>query len=326
MSTDIIFGQKRLLRKKKEIVLKKTAILIFIGCVCIFSACDAARLAARDKNQAATHGGGKISSADSERSGKTSSGETSVSANDVTGVYQSKDADHFNEFKIEDDGNDRLKVEFMGLYESRSETGMSKANTDQTDVLTATIEGNTAIVKIPGYPKCRYTLVFEGEELNVRRDGTIMDCNLGGQIAPEGVYRRVSGRTPVFGEWFEEEKSVPEAKSEKRSKNAQAAGTIRVRLAKGSNSATLSGEISNGREVFYVLEARKGQTLEFEVTEGGAGDDVVAEVFAADGENLTGEDYGAFWSGRLPRDGDYIVKVGTIETENTEFKVQITIR
>jgi hypothetical protein len=52
----------------------------------------------------------------------------------------------------------------------------------------------------------------------------------------------------------------------------------------------------------------------------------VAEVFAPDGTNLTGEDYGTFWRGRLPQSGDYKISVGTIETENTNFKIQIAIK
>lgn len=252
--------------------------------------------------------------------------ETPNQSNNVTGVYQSKDSNHFNEFKIEDRAGD-LKVEFMGLYEFKNEGGMAMANTDQTDVLPATLKGDTAIVKIPDYPKCRYTLVFAGEKLTVRRDGTIMDCNLGGQIAPEGVYRKVSGKTPVFGEWFEEKKDEPkDAKIENQIGNEQESAAKRIRFQPGSSEAVVSGKITNGAAVIYRLNARKGQTLEFRVLEGGKYNDVVAEVFAPDGTNLTGEDYGTFWRGELPQNGDYKISVGTIETENTNFKIQIAIK
>jgi hypothetical protein len=307
-------------------LMKKTAILLFISFIWAFSACNTANFAAGKNSTTAAHKTEKASAESLESTGEKSVEETPNQTNNVTGVYQSKDANHFNEFKIEDRAGD-LKVEFMGLYEFKNEGGMAMANTDQTDVLTASLKGDTAIVKIPDYPKCRYTLVFAGEKLTVRRDGTIMDCGLGGQIAPEGVYRRVSRKTPVFGEWFEEKKEeIKEAQSENQIENVEDQATKRVSFRQGSSEAVVSGKITNGAEVIYLVNARKGQTLEFRVLEGGENNDVVAEVFAPDGSNLTGEDYGTFWRGRLPQNGDYKISVGTIETENTNFKIQIAIK
>lgn len=312
---------------------KKTALLIFISFIWAFSAaCNVANFAAAGSksNQTIAHNTEKASSGSLETAGEESSDDTPKQSNNVTGVYQSKDASHFNEFKIIDRKGD-LKVEFMGLYEFKTEGGMAMANTDQTDVLTATLDGDTAIVEIPDYPKCRYTLRFAGEKLTVRRDGTIMDCNLGGQIAPEGVYRKVSSRTPVFGEWSEEktgeEKVVEETQSQNQSRNAENQTTAkRISFKPGSSEAIVSGKITNGAPVIYLVSARKGQTLEFRVLEGGENNDVVGEVFAPGGRNLTGEDYGTFWRGELPATGDYKISIGTIETENTNFKIQIAIK
>ncbi|HEX8367395.1 MAG TPA: hypothetical protein VF604_02420 [Pyrinomonadaceae bacterium] len=306
--------------------MNKTVLLIFISFIWAFSACSTANFAAGKNSRTVVNNTEKASAESLESNEEKSVEETPNQSNNVTGVYQSKDSNHFNEFKIEDRAGD-LKVEFMGLYEFKNEGGMAMANTDQTDVLPATLKGDTAIVKIPDYPKCRYTLVFAGEKLTVRRDGTIMDCNLGGQIAPEGVYRKVSGKTPVFGEWFEEKKDEPkDAKIENQIGNEQESAAKRIRFQPGSSEAVVSGKITNGAAVIYRLNARKGQTLEFRVLEGGKYNDVVAEVFAPDGTNLTGEDYGTFWRGELPQNGDYKISVGTIETENTNFKIQIAIK
>ncbi|HEY0051125.1 MAG TPA: hypothetical protein VGB68_17660 [Pyrinomonadaceae bacterium] len=307
--------------------MNKTVLLIFISFIWAFSACGAADFAAGKNSRTLSLNTGKASAESLESTAEKSvDEETENQSNNVTGVYQSKDANHFNEFKIEARGGD-LKVEFMGLYEFKTEGGMAMANTDQTDVLTATLKGDTAIVKIPDYPKCRYTLLFAGEKLTVRRDGTIMDCNLGGQIAPEGVYRKVSSKTPVFGEWFEEKKDqAKETPPENQNEAVQPATAKRIRFQPGSSEAVVSGKITNAGAVAYLVNARKGQTLEFRVLEGGKYNDVVAEVFAPDGANLTGEDYGTFWRGELPQSGDYKVSVGTIETENTNFKIQIAIK
>ena len=310
----------------EKILMKKTAVLIFISFVWAFSACSTANFAAGENSRTIAHNTEKASAESPESTEEKSAGETPNQSNNVTGVYQSKDANHFNEFKIADRAGD-LKVEFMGLYEFKNEGGMAMANTDQTDVLPATLKGDTAIVKIPDYPKCRYTLVFAGEKLTVRRDGTIMDCGLGGQIAPEGVYRKVSRQTPVFGEWFEEKTDDgKEAQSENQIENVREQTTKRVSFRQGSSEAVVSGKITSGAEVVYLVNARKGQTLEFRVLEGGANNDVVGEVFAPSGRNLTGEDYGTFWRGELPQSGDYKISVGTIETENTNFKIQIAIK
>ncbi|MDQ3800411.1 MAG: hypothetical protein M3384_13260 [Acidobacteriota bacterium] len=311
---------------------KKTALLIFISFIWAFSAaCSAVNFAAGKSNQTLAHNTEKVSSESLEQSGETPAEEAENESGNVTGVYQSRATNHFNEFKIIDrDGN--LKVEFMGLYEFKAENGMAMANTDQTDVLTATLKGDTAIVRIPDYPKCRYTLRFAGEKLTVRRDGTIMDCGLGGQIAPEGVYRKVSGKTPVFGEWSEEkeeEAAVEDAPAIEENRTAGAQQTQnarRISFKPGSSEAVVSGKIVNGGAVIYLVNARKGQTLEFRVLEGGENNDVVGEVFAPNGRNLTGEDYGTFWRGALPQSGDYKISVGTIETENTNFKIQIAIK
>ncbi len=98
------------------------------------------------------------------------------------------------------------------------------------------------------------------------------------------------------------------------------------RFPKNSNAATVAGKIVSGKRVIYLVSARKGQTLEFDIADSAVNNDVVAEVFAPGAKNLTGEDYGKQWSGKLPRTGVYEIRVGTIESENAEFKMRIAIR
>ncbi|HYP51674.1 MAG TPA: hypothetical protein VEQ34_12090, partial [Pyrinomonadaceae bacterium] len=150
----------------------------------------------------------------------------------------------------------------------------------------------------------------------------------GGQISPDCVYRKVSSKTPVFGEWSEEksEETTEEVKIENQTENEADRKAKRISFKPGSSEAIVTGKIVKGAPVIYLVNARKGQTLEFRVLEGGENMDVVGEVFAPNGRNLTGEDYGTFWRGELPQTGDYKISVGTIETENTNFKIQIAIK
>jgi hypothetical protein len=108
--------------------------------------------------------------------------------------------------------------------------------------------------------------------------------------------------------------------------SAQAQTKQALRFPKGSNSTTVTGKIVSGKPVIYFVNARKGQSLEFDIADSEMNNDVVAEVFAPDDKSLTGEDYGKQWRGKLPRNGVYKISVGTIESENADFKVRITIR
>lgn len=107
---------------------------------------------------------------------------------------------------------------------------------------------------------------------------------------------------------------------------AQAQTKQPLRFSKGSNEVVVTGKIVSGKEVIYLVSARKGQTLEFDIADSRANNDVIAEVFAPGGKSLTGEDYGKQWHGKLPRNGVYKIRVGTIESENAEFKMRITVR
>ena len=60
----------------------------------------------------------------------------------------------------------------------------------------------------------------------------------------------------------------------------QAQTKQQVHFPKGSNTATITGKIANGKEVIYLVNARKGQTLSFNIAENTVNNDVVAEVFA----------------------------------------------
>jgi len=103
----------------------------------------------------------------------------------------------------------------------------------------------------------------------------------------------------------------------------------RVKFDPGSSSAALKGAINKGREVVYVLGARKGQRLEASIDGKSEANDVVFSITGPDGKSLMGregDDYDTKWSGVLPKTGDYQLTVGTIESITAQYTLKVSIR
>jgi hypothetical protein len=89
----------------------------------------------------------------------------SVTAAQVNGTWKTK----YAEFKIWALGQQRLQIEFLGIYEYKTPQGPS-ANEDEGSGI-ATIEGDTAIFKPEGAEEeCRITLKFTGGKLVVTQN------------------------------------------------------------------------------------------------------------------------------------------------------------
>jgi len=117
--------------------------------------------------------------------------DKSVTAAQVNGTWQSK----HGEFKIWALGQQRLQVEFSGVYEYKTRQGPT-ANTGEGSGI-ATIEGDTAIFKPEGAEEeCRITLKFTGVKLVVAQSGI---CGFGHNVTAAGTYKKVSAKKPKFG-------------------------------------------------------------------------------------------------------------------------------
>jgi hypothetical protein len=112
----------------------------------------------------------------------------SVTAAQVNGTWKTK----YSEFKIWALGQQRLQIEFSGVYEYKTPQGPS-ANEGEGN---ATIEGDTAIFKPEGAEEeCRITLKFTGGKLVVTQTGI---CGFGHNVSAAGTYREVSAKKPKF--------------------------------------------------------------------------------------------------------------------------------
>jgi hypothetical protein len=114
----------------------------------------------------------------------------SVTAAQVNGTWKTK----YAEFKIWALGQQRVQIEFSGVYEYKTPQGPTANEGEGSGV--ATIEGDTAIFKPEGAEEeCRITLKFTGGKLVVTQTGI---CGFGHNVTAAGTYKKVSPKKPKF--------------------------------------------------------------------------------------------------------------------------------
>lgn len=116
-----------------------------------------------------------------------------VTAAQVNGTWRYRG----NTFSIWALGQQRLQVEFEGVYEYKSPAGPT-ANTGTGSGI-ARIEGDTAIFKPEGLgdEECKITMKFTRGKLVVEQEGI---CGFGHNVYANGTYRKTSRAKPKFGE------------------------------------------------------------------------------------------------------------------------------
>jgi hypothetical protein len=113
-----------------------------------------------------------------------------VTATQVNGTWAYRN----NEFKIWALGEQRLQIEFSGVWEHDSAGGRT-ANTGEGSGI-AKIEGDTATFKPDGAEdECKITLKFDGGKLIVNQQGI---CGFGFNVRADGTYKRTSSHKPKF--------------------------------------------------------------------------------------------------------------------------------
>jgi hypothetical protein len=114
-----------------------------------------------------------------------------VTASQVNGTWKYRN----NEFKIWALGEQKLQIEFSGVYEYKTGSGEPTANTGEGSG-TARIEGDTAIFKPEGAEdECKITLKFANGKLVVTQEGI---CGFGFNVTAAGTYKKSSSKKPKF--------------------------------------------------------------------------------------------------------------------------------
>ena len=113
-----------------------------------------------------------------------------VTAKQVNGTWKYRE----NEFKIWALGQQKLQIEFLGVWEHQTSYGPT-ANTGEGSGI-ARIEGDIAIFKPDGAEdECKITLNFTHGKLVVIQNGI---CGFGFNVRADGSYRKISAKKPKF--------------------------------------------------------------------------------------------------------------------------------
>jgi len=110
-----------------------------------------------------------------------------LSATQVNGLYRYGR----NSFRVLLLGRDKLKVQFNGEWMTRwGYPNLGRATGE------ATLEGNVATFTPGEAPKCKITLTFLSNHVEVTQEGTDADCGFGRNVMATGTYRRIKGGRP----------------------------------------------------------------------------------------------------------------------------------
>jgi hypothetical protein len=103
--------------------------------------------------------------------------------------------------------------------------------------------------------------------------------------------------------------------------------TRRIRFAPGSSAAVVKGAVVRGDRAVYLLRARAGETMTVRLT---AVERNAALVILPPGQQkpLRGAEEGAdatSWTGKLPKPGDYRLRVGSTRG-NATYRLRVMVR
>ena len=120
----------------------------------------------------------------------TAHGQKDVTEAQVNGTWKSGK----NEFKVWALGQQKLQIEFSGIWEHKTANGPT-ANEGEGSGITR-IEGDTAVFKPDGAEdECKITLKFTGGKLVATQTGI---CGFGFNVTAEGTYKKASSKKPKF--------------------------------------------------------------------------------------------------------------------------------
>lgn len=111
-----------------------------------------------------------------------------VTAAQANGVYRF----YKSEFRILALGQNKLKVQFDGIYPTPKSFNMGYAMGE------AIIDGNVATFKPPDTERCEITIVFLPGKLKVTQEGSDADCGFGHNVYATGTYKKIKSGKPKF--------------------------------------------------------------------------------------------------------------------------------
>lgn len=105
---------------------------------------------------------------------------------------------------------------------------------------------------------------------------------------------------------------------------AQSDRTRHIRFERGRTTTVIKDAVVRGTLDRYILRARAGQTLTVHITS--LEDNASFEIYRVGNKrSLTGPEETTDWSGKLPRNGDYVIEVGS-SRGNASYTLEVTVR
>ena len=105
----------------------------------------------------------------------------------------------------------------------------------------------------------------------------------------------------------------------------QGGSATRVRFPRGRTSVVLKGSVKGTKE--YVLRAKEGQTMSVRLTSPGHKPLLDVHVRGDKGaiiaERESGDEF-ASWVAALPKSGDYVISVKSVDTPNMRYSLEIS--
>ena len=114
-----------------------------------------------------------------------------ITADQVSGVYR----DGTSELRLEALDTNKLRIEFIGDWTIAGYYSNSGYHPNTGDAVgEATIEGNVASYLTGDTKKCKITLTFLTNRLEVTKEGSAADCGFRHHVVvATGTYRRIKG-------------------------------------------------------------------------------------------------------------------------------------
>ncbi len=106
-------------------------------------------------------------------------------------------------------------------------------------------------------------------------------------------------------------------------------GPVNVVFPKDFNSVTLRGKVTKEQKAVYIVPLTAGDILSVRIVESNANNDVVFSIMSPFDHSLVGEegsDYDTKWEAKLAETGDFTITVSAIESESSDFTMEIEVK
>jgi len=194
--------------------------------------------------------------------------KTNTASAQLTGTYHYKSGNYNNTISVEEQGNNRLRVELNASYEYKI-NGEWNANVGEAKGI-VTLDGNTAVLVPKDREDCKFVLKFSGSKIIVKQESK-SNCGFGLNAYAGGTYRKVNNK-PDFSESDENSTSEQNPTTETKNEPSGLTGTYRYKSGNNNNAISVEEKSNNRLRVSIVVNYEYKVDGEWMVNSGSAGE------------------------------------------------------